>query len=422
MAVPYAKQQNGPGVLLLILLGFLNILAPLVSRHSVLMQAVPVYLCLLLICILITFGCALSTARGVQTDYAFGEGLRRACSGSNLLIETGEGQVFDSKSYGSAYNIAYYYTVSMLVAIITINALFIGILKYQGLTSGWWWPIVSVVAVAGFTNLGVAVTSQYDYYKRLQPFSASTQSGFLSESYDTRPPDYPKLKLLTVIWYSFVITCVWYVSSNNFRDPHRKEDLVALFRYTGLTYLAIILLTIFANVFGPLSSLLKSISEYSTAAATLSEGIISPTNLANTPFLEYFMNNLRDYEGIGNPVGVRAKLIGSDSMAFKYLNVSTPVIPSPAPTHTGAPFAVALDADAYAAYQRIRSISMAEPVTTTSTWVIYYVYALAFLVLIVPFHKLFSGYSEYLGNGMLITVTGLVFTLAVYSIVSAATN
>jgi hypothetical protein len=422
MAVPYTKQQNGHMVLLVILFGCLNILAPLVSSHSVLMQAVPVYLGLLLICILITFGCAVTTARGVQTDYAFGEGLRRACRGSNLLIETGEGQVFDSKSYGSAYNIAYYYTVSMLVAIITINALFIGILKYQDLTGGLWFLIVGGVAITGFVNLAVAVTSQYDYYKRLHLFSESTQSDFLSESYDTRPPDYPKLKLLALIWYLFVVTCVWYVSSNNFRDPHRKEDLAVLFRYTGLTYLAIILLAIFANTFGPLSSLLKSISEYSTAASSLSEGIISPTNVAKTPLLEYFMNNLRDYEGIGNPIGVRAKLIGSDSMAFKYLNVSTSVVPAPAPTHTGAPFAVALDADAYAAYQRIRSISMAEPVTTTSTWVMYQVYALAFMVLSVPFHKLFSIYSEYLGNGMLITVSGLIFTLVVYSIVSAATN
>ena len=189
-----------------------------------------------------------------------------------------------------------------------------------------------------------------------------------------------------------------------------------------MTYLAIIILAIFGSAFGPLSSLLYRISEYSNAAAALSQGINTPANWSSTPLLEYFMNNLRDYEGIDNPIGVRAKLI--DSMAFKYLNVSTPVVPAPTPTPTPAraSFAVALDTAAYAAYQRLRGISIAESVTATSTRIIYLVYMIILLVLFVPYHKLFEGYAKHLGVGMVLTLTGLVFTLAVYSIIGALTN
>ena len=426
MSVPYSRQSAGKATpIVLCVIGCLSIVAPLLTSGSRLFQVVPVYLGIILISILVTFGYSLKTAWGLHADYSFGEGLRRTCAPSTLLIECGEGQVFDNNSYAEACNIAYMYCLSMAFVIVTLNALLVGILKYQGFNTGFV-PIYGllILLVAGLTNLVLAVKSSYDFYQRLKP-----ASGDIPLSNDLSPPNNPKLTVAALIWYPIAIGVVAYISQNNLTSPRFFDNISLLFKYAGLAYIALVVLAGFGRVFGPLSTLMQIIVNYSENAYNLTQGLNTPDNWANTAFNEYFINNYRDYEGTNNLIGIRQKLTAPDSRVYKYLNVATPVTKTSAnavhAAHAGSgPFTVAMDETAYDAYQSLRGkgIEMGDYITEIWKRVTYPLYLLVFIALVIPFHQLFKDYAYYLGNSMILTVVALVLMLAVYSVKISLAN
>jgi hypothetical protein len=338
----------------------------------------------LLIAVLLPVSQAYKTMYNVNTDYEVGKRLTAACQGfgTPMVIETGEGQVYENKSYEGIYRTTTYFGVLMVASLLIINLLFVialssckdGPMRLYALGAG------IVVVAAGCLSIVNAINTNTNLYESMMP-----PNYFTDAQYNVLYPDTNfKADVFINLWYIIASFLILYIIRENIVDIKRTDYLQNVFKYIIIIDIILILCTVFAyRVLQPMCVVLQQVCDFSHAAYKITD-VVNKWDDKKQQQKQNVENNMYAYnDSLDTTAGFQE--------AFKYLNVST-------------------DADTLSSLTQIK---MQDSIKTAYSHAFQVLFAAIVLILFPWAHLIIESSGIYLGIGVLM---GIVISLAIISI------